>query len=279
MSVSLGADPEIFLRHKDTNELLSAAGCIGGSKARPKSLGNDGFAIQEDNVMVEFNVPPSSRGVAFARSIKAGLAMVNDYVQGKIPDAVFDPRCEVVFGESLLQHPGAMTFGCSADYNAYEQGAQCSPVDPAMLKVDDGQRRFAGGHVHLGWSAAKGIPHYVAASFADIYLGLPSVGTDVQPERRKLYGQAGRFRPTSYGIEYRTLSNFWIQDTRSLEFICNSAERLLRWMESVPVSDLRRHYKATPWADIRTAINTDDAGLAASLLLWAKKEGYAGAGR
>ena len=52
----VGTDPELFLKNKD-NTPYSAVGAIGGSKNKPRYIGEIGY--QEDNVMVEFNTPPT----------------------------------------------------------------------------------------------------------------------------------------------------------------------------------------------------------------------------
>jgi hypothetical protein len=46
----------------------------------------------------------------------------------------------------------------------------------------------------------------------DVWLGLPSLVWDQDDRRRTLYGAAGAFRPKPYGMEYRVLSNKWIND-------------------------------------------------------------------
>lgn len=43
----------------------------------------------------------------------------------------------------------------------------------------------------------------------DIYLGLTSTILDDDDKRKMYYGTPGRYRDTSFGVEYRTLSNYW----------------------------------------------------------------------
>lgn len=60
---------------------------------------------------------------------------------------------------------------------------------------------------------AKALQNYeTLIPLLDLFVGIPSVLLDdpkQQRERRKVYGRAGEFRLTPYGIEYRVLSNFW----------------------------------------------------------------------
>ena len=56
MAIFFGCDPEFFLKDK-TGKFISAIGLVGGSKEEPKAIGNGCF-VQEDNVAVEFNIPP-----------------------------------------------------------------------------------------------------------------------------------------------------------------------------------------------------------------------------
>jgi hypothetical protein len=48
----------------------------------------------------------------------------------------------------------------------------------------------------------------------DATLGLWSVTVDKDTRRRELYGKAGSIRFKPYGLEYRTLSNFWLASTQ-----------------------------------------------------------------
>lgn len=272
---TIGADPEIFLRNHNTGMVMSAADKIGGTKGHPLDLG-DGFGLQEDNVMVEFNIPPAQSARNFMRLIESGLDRVMTHVGEALPEAEFDTAAERLFPHDLLQSQKAQTFGCSPDFDAYSQGVACAKITPQLLEREEGAWRFAGGHVHMGYGRKADIPDYVVAQFADLYLGLPSIGTDVQTHRRSLYGQAGRYRPTSYGIEYRVLSNFWVQDRVLLQHVASQASALLAWIEARPVAEIQQRYKAVPWAEVRQAINSEDADLAASLLRWADEEGLPG---
>ena len=46
----------------------------------------------------------------------------------------------------------------------------------------------------------------ILIKYLDLYVGLPSILYDKDVRRRSLYGKAGCFRLTSYGLEYRCLS-------------------------------------------------------------------------
>ena len=68
--LAVGADPELFLRRKDGTP-QSSEGLVGGSKDEPLAIPGlaDGFAVQEDNVTVEFNIPPAQTSTEFSNSI------------------------------------------------------------------------------------------------------------------------------------------------------------------------------------------------------------------
>lgn len=52
-----------------------------------------------------------------------------------------------------------------------------------------------------------------------MYLGVPSVLRDRDKKRRSLYGKAGCFRLTGYGVEYRVLSSAMMKDINTLKFV------------------------------------------------------------
>lgn len=266
--VTLGADPELFLRDTRTGAATSCVGLIGGTKKNPLAMVDlpEGFAVQEDNVMVEFNIPAVSTGRRFAQRIDDGVEYIRQLVRTSLPNHDLDiGACTRLFSMDELANKQAQVFGCSPDFNAHMQGNPCPTVKPDALMEGDNAWRFAGGHVHLGYESEA--PDFVAAAFADVFLGLPSVGLDEQGLRRGLYGQAGRYRPTSYGIEYRTLSNFWIWDQRLAQSIGEKAWALANLLER-DAGEIQRLYSEIPWIDVQQAINSENEEKAADLIAY-----------
>lgn len=264
---SIGADPELFLRDVNTGGVVPVCGLIGGTKEDPLPLENlaEGFAVQEDNVMIEFNIPPANTASRFSSYIGAGLDALADLIRIRNLPLEFDYSSERLFTDDQLSHPQARMFGCSPDFDGYKAGAACRPVSPDRL----GGWRFAGGHVHLGYDHEH-VPQHVVAQLCDLFLALPSVVLDKQAQRRKRYGQPGRFRPTPYGIEYRTLSNFWIFDERlrgQIGYRANQACHLAQ--NPKRAYDV---YAQVPWADVKSAITNEIEDLAADLVAYLRND-------
>lgn len=245
----LGCDPELFL--KSPNSFIASCGMIGGSKEYPMQLENlpDGFTIQEDNVAVEFGVPPASTKVEFTQNIHTimdeltrlmstkGLSLGNE-------SAVFFPKEE-------LWHPAALHFGCDPDYNIWTGRKNPKPHS------NDDTLRSCGGHVHVGLEPKYDWEKLV--KMMDLYLGVPSVLMDNGELRKSLYGQAGAFRKKHYGVEYRTLSNFWVFKPELTEWVWDAVEQATNAVEAqFPVEELQE--------SIQTAINTNDKALALTLV-------------
>ncbi len=105
------------------------------------------------------------------------------------------------------------------------------------------------------------------AAFADLFLGLPSAGADKQGKRRELYGKAGRYRPTSYGIEYRVLSNYWLFNEHWTAEIGARALALGKFLLS-DEDTIRKAYTEVPWGDVEASINEEDEEAAADVIAY-----------
>jgi hypothetical protein len=117
------------------------------------------------------------------------------------------------------------------DYNAYTLSQNTPEMDASQHPF-----RYAGGHIHLGWSSPylkKASAEYQMVKneenhpgiikMLDLLVSIPTLPLDNAPgskHRRDKYGKAGCFRPTPYGVEYRTQSCWWLQSpiTASLVF-------------------------------------------------------------
>ena len=269
-------------KSKEKVQIVPACGLIGGTKYEPKKLNKDelvqsgirfsfdpkgvgDFAIQEDNVMFEFNVPAVSRSDYFLSNLTSLLTWAETHVLAE-HNLEFAWTNRHRFLEKQLTHPSAKVVGCDPDFCAYlPKGAQGRPpFDITAL----GEHRFCGGHIHVQYDVDK-VPRDVFARFMDIAVGLANIRNDKQGNRRKFYGKAGLFRPTSYGIEYRTPSNSWLspqacmnnvpkyiaQNVLSLAGVANTASE-----------ELAELYQKVPWPEVEKAINREDAKLGDQLV-------------
>jgi hypothetical protein len=205
--ITIGADPEVFLKDKDGVH-RSSIGKIGGSKELPQAMKGlpEGFYVQEDNVAAEFNIPPSTTAVAFSANIARGLkyleklAKKNGLIVDIIPAVHFDPQ--------EFYDAKALELGCDPDFNAWTDAKNPRPVPPATL-------RTAAGHVHIGFPATGKQDVLDLIKLLDLRVSIPLVLKYPMTERRSLYGKAGAYRPTPYGCEYRTPDNYWLADKNS----------------------------------------------------------------
>lgn len=249
----LGADPEVFLRNK-MGQHLSVIGMIGANKWAPKQIANmaEGFTLQEDNVALEFGVPPAATKEEFVRNIrnvmKAGLST--------LPATRFSRLSCTIFPESEMDNPNAWVFGCEPDFNAWTGEENTKPEAPHPFM------RSAGGHIHVETELDK--KNVIRAM--DLFLGVPSVLMDQGTERRKLYGKAGAFRPKPYGVEYRTLSNFWIFRPKLIEWAWDQTARALHSAEHGIALEEYDFAEMDLEEDIQYCINNGDKVLAQQLV-------------
>lgn len=227
-SVTIGADPEIFLFDTSYNSFRSSIGLIGGSKDVPRKL-DKGIMVQEDNVLVEFNIPPAKTREEFIFNIQSGLFQIKKILPSptlelRIQSSAFMPA------EELL-HPQADEFGCTPDFCAWRNGEVNERPEPPTNGL-----RSAGGHIHIGFTPsdlAKEVNVTTQAlnqeivKLCDLYLGVPSIVMDRDLHRRQLYGKAGAFRSKSYGVEYRTLSSFWLESIDKIDWAFTQTKRVL----------------------------------------------------
>ena len=241
----LGSDPEVFLQDQAGNP-VSAIGYINADKWNPMQIPDmpEGYTLQEDNVSLEYGVPPASSADEFVLHINSVMNKSKEY----LPNLSFSKLSCIIFPKSQMNDPRAHIFGCEPDFDAWTKDVNKKPNPPHPLM------RSAGGHIHV--ETTKDALDVIRAM--DLFLGVPSVLMDDGEMRKQLYGKAGAFRAKPYGVEYRTLSNFWIFNDDLIRWVWNNTQRAL---DSVGVVDVSAEQDR-----ILRSINNSDKKLAKKLV-------------
>lgn len=245
--VLIGSDPEVFVGNNGT--VLSAIGKVGGSKNEPLPV--ELGALQEDNVLLEFNINPASSVQEFETAIKHVLSQAENSI-ANFQLEVIRGLSSHIYEEELLRSFGqsAFVFGCEPDYNTWEGEVNSFPrdVNPCL--------RTAGGHLHIGFGHIGEVYYDIqerVGQMCDYMLGLPSLLLDGDDLRRSLYGKAGAIRYKQYGIEYRTLSNFWIFQDATIHWAYQGARAAYE-----RVAELDSFTRVVSGQDVQNIINTND---------------------
>lgn len=235
---TIGSDPE-FQVARD-GQLISALNLTQYRKYNPGNLKNGKFLA--DNVNLELNPVPAESPTEFANNFRLLLSEVSETFRGMQILA----NASAIFPESELVEPEAFLTGCDPEFDAWRQGewVETKPLDRAI--------RSCGGHIHIG-SDITDILGFIRK--LDLVIGIPCLlvdHDDTSLVRDQLYGGAGKFRTTEYGVEYRTPSNYWTRD--------ESLTELIGWLA---LSSVDMHDPASD--QVRTAIDTHNRAMAMSI--------------
>ncbi len=249
-AVMLGSDPEILLFSPSENRHVTGIGLIGGTKEKPTPITDDGHFIQEDGVAAEFNIPPCKTAEEYIKNI--------NFVKNYIQDTILTPKgltlskeASAVFTDSQLAYKQAQEIGCTPDIDAWK----------LIMNSPEGYTtnlRAVGGHIHVGYNDPDDETSFEIAKAMDLFLGVGSVLLDKDTQRRSLYGKAGAMRLKSFGMEYRTLSNFWIWDDKLITWVFENTLKALEFVNSGGI--------ITNPEDIVNCINNCDKELALEIL-------------
>lgn len=220
--ILLGADPELFMRNPNSGSFVSAHGLVPGTKHAPHKVPFG--AVQIDGTALEFNIDPAATIEEFVYNIQTVKKTIAGFVPGY--NVVAEPVA--VYDQEYFdwQVPGtAKELGCDPDFCGWNLEVNPRP-EPGNRPI-----RTAAGHIHVGWTEGKDVydkDHFEQcariARQMDYYLGIHSLLWDTDGTRRELYGKAGAFRPKSYGVEYRVLSNRWLTSEGLIRWVYNQAQ-------------------------------------------------------
>jgi hypothetical protein len=262
--IIMGCDPEFFFKPKKGRFIVGAEKVISIKGLNVKSLHNTlvNSAVICDGVQGELNVAPSLCRAHVGNQIRECFTTLNKNLGDNVVD--FRPLAKITKKELKSLSPQSKVFGCSPSNNAWELPPEI-PIED--INPNEYRIRTAGGHIHIG---AKDVTIHAllhgnivkTIKMMDYLVGNTCVLLDrdiSQIERRKTYGRAGEYRKQPWGLEYRTLSNFWLKSYQLMSFVLGLARETV---SIVKQEHEEKFFKAVSVQDIILAINTNDFDLA-----------------
>lgn len=245
MNITIGADPEFFLKEKlrpvSAHDYLP----IFGGKHNPLQVPNG--AIQVDGTAVEFNITPAENEHEFVSHVDQVLLTLRDKIDSKYDFHFFPTQTysEDYFATIPFE---AKELGCDPDFDAYTLQPNPKPnVESTM--------RTGSGHIHVGWTSGLDVNSQavmldcaVLVKQLDAVLYPASRVWDKDTKRSEMYGKPGAFRVKPYGVEYRVLSNAWLRYKPVQRWIFNSTVRAFELLtEGVQFDDTWKYIKGDPY--------------------------------
>lgn len=283
--VSMGGDPEFFIT--DSRRKILNADAFFPSKHDPivVSARLDGKSkIFFDGIQAEMAVAHSTCREWLADNIRFCWREVLKRIP-KGHKIVLKPSAKIQKSVIDGADPEARIFGCAPDFNAYTLSTNTSAMDASRHPY-----RYAGGHLHIGlpdldyrrtlkndpWLKLATSPstHLRVIKLFDLLVTIPTLALDSGPgsrRRRAKYGRAGCFRPTPYGVEYRTPSCWWLKSPSTVSLVYGLAK--LAW--TIVGLDLDAEFAKAVKADeqeIMGCINESD--LSTSRKIWSNLRPY-----
>ena len=271
---SIGTDPEFFVKNEEGKH-INAEKLFPGTKQDPHPM-KSGSGLQTDNVAVEFASVPARSTEELIDNIRSTFKEIDAMLPaGHELDAT--PTAE--FDSAELQTEQAQKFGCDPSFCAWDLAENPQP------EAADTNMRSTGGHIHVGQVDGDGNDFLLdpygkinVVRIMDVFHGIISVILDNTPEavkRRELYGSAGEHRPKDYGVEYRTLSAFWLKSPTLVMLMDSLLHDVLKIVREGHHNDIINEIEGSDVAvdaievsgeNIRNIINTGDHAKAQGII-------------
>lgn len=281
--ISLGYDPEVMLVDAETGRITSAIPVLGHNKHDPIDLG-DGIKIYSDNTLLEMAAPPAFTVEGAVERLQEIFRRTTQYIGDRYRLAckashVFDnlppkPSDELVLKwlNDLVPFdavPEEWQVGCKPNWCAYHP-EKARPQKPFQDGLRTGSFHIHIGNVRYDQAGEKFLKTYdskiMAIKLMDIFAGCASIVVDkdeTAPARKALYGQAGEFRETKYGIEYRVLGNFCLRTPQLAGLALDLAAYAMFVLGEGYGQDV---LDVVDEGEVRLAIDTSNADLAKRVL-------------
>lgn len=215
-----GTDPELFISQtvgkvRKRESIIASEVVIPADGLTDTSGDYRNYSkVTRDGVQVELHPSPSTCRQSLSYYIGHAINMLQKHLttinaeRGTNYHLNFSQTVKLSKSDMDAMSPDAKQLGCTPSKNVY---GHASPIVEGE-KIDV---RSGAGHVHVGTELLKmGVDPERMVKIYDVLLGNTAVLLDRDPgaiERRKLYGKAGEYRLPKHGLEYRTISNFWLR--------------------------------------------------------------------
>lgn len=269
---TIGMDPEIVLLSNTTKKLCSAREALGTTtyrKTSPHSFGSSEVCV--DGFLAEINPAPNTCREWVLNNIRDCLTMLYNTVERKGLDISCKSTVNVPKPVRTKATEAELELGCEPDYSAYSGQVNIIPDE-----MRNGNTRSGGGHLHYGFNYTCGQTNVSYQSSQDMWetaltyepvahriikamdymVGLPCVLLDDKnaATRRKLYGKAGSYRIQPHGIEYRVLSNFWVNHPALASMAMELGRSALR-VATCQYNVCEELFNLIPAEDVQSIIN------------------------
>lgn len=255
-----GCDPEGFLSQKGV--------VLGSERFIPEHGLGYGSKVVRDGIQFEMNPQARNTVRELGEQLSVCFKLLRDRLNG-FPGVDVDWRGLVEVSQTELNalSKKSRELGCQASKNIYGNF-------PIKVSGSTYPLRSAGGHMHFGlltthiYDGKGQDERSVLVQALDYLVGNTGVLFDRDPgakERRRNYGRAGEYRYPKYGMEYRTLSNFWLRNYTLTSLMWGFAEIAVAVVEASIVGEVDYAgslFDSVEVSRIRQAIDTNDVEIA-----------------
>ena len=244
MKILIGADPEVFVKCKESGKFVTGHNLIPGTKSAPFPVKNG--AVQVDGMALEFNIDPAGSRAEFVNNISSVMSQLDSMVPNH--DLVIRPTARFSSEYMSTMPKEALEMGCEPDYNAYSGLRNDKPSG-------DVNYRTAGGHIHIGWTEGVDVndPDHIEACQMlvkaldkTIYRASPFFDNDNR--RRALYGKKGSYRVKPYGVEYRVLSNSWLKSEELIGWVYDIVFKVTENLMFGKLREMKEFRRTLSWS-------------------------------
>lgn len=226
MKFTFGCDSEFFLFNSKKGRYECAAEAdVPGTKAKPHKLTHG--TVQIDGTAVEIGTRPATSGYEFGYYLSQTLREVRELIP-KHFKFMFRPSVtyEKKYWESIPETYKKL--GCDPYFNALNSNFEPSPV-PKLPQF----KSYGGGHLHLGWTKDQELTqsHFwdariISRQCVEVLSKTRFIWENGVQSSRSTFYNIHAYRPKSYGVEYRGLSNIWLNYPRLWPWLFDTAKAI-----------------------------------------------------